>query len=442
MGARLHMATGNAPPSLADKDPSLDATMADPWTGAADAPPTPRPPDPAPGPTAPPQGVRTTILPRIQRKGEVPELVHPRDLRYQPLRRLGSGGVGEVSLVQDNDIERRVALKRLHPGCQTTDAVIRFIEEIHTIGQLDHPGIVPIHDVGVDEHGGYFFIMKYAEGETLEGVIDKLAAGDETYLRRFTIERRVQIFTQVLRAVEFAHARGFIHRDLKPANIMIGAYGEVTVMDWGLAKRVRRAPAGAPPDRAPAAGPGAAPPQADPPPPGAPAEPRERLFTTQHGALLGTPAYMSPEQAAARNDELDERSDIYSLCVILHELLTLKHYLGGQTTLRGMLFAILYQPPVIPLGGGVPPELAYFLQRGLHKDPAQRFASVGEMINELALIEDGQIRVQCPFTGMRRGGQAFLHLVNARPIAALLAFAGTAALTLYGGAMLAAQLLR
>src|SRR5262249_26554491 len=158
----------------------------------------------------------------------------------------------------------------------------RFVEEIRTIGRLEHPNIVPIHDVGVDERGDYYFVMKFVDGETLESIIDKLAAGDRAYHAKFGFERRVQIFLALLEAVRFAHTRGIVHRDIKPANVMVGAYGEVVLMDWGIAKSLH----------------GDSVPEETPRPlVHASGSRRGTLFETQLGQLVGTPAYMSPEQA-------------------------------------------------------------------------------------------------------------------------------------------------
>ncbi|MBK8697929.1 MAG: serine/threonine protein kinase [Deltaproteobacteria bacterium] len=180
---------------------------------------------------------RSTVLPTwdggaVFREGQ---------LRYERLQSLGEGGMGEVSLARDHDIERRVAIKRLRPEHANTSALLRFAQEVRTIGSLEHPNIVPVHDVGIDEEGQHYFVMKYVEGETLESVIEKLQAHDPATERRFPIEARAQLFLGILRAVQYAHARGIIHRDIKPANIMVGPYGEVMLMDWGLARPVRGA---------------------------------------------------------------------------------------------------------------------------------------------------------------------------------------------------------
>src|SRR5690606_23290345 len=118
-------------------------------------------------------------------------------------------------------------------------AVARFIDEVRTVGSLEHPNIVPIHDVGVDEDGSLFFVMKYVEGETLASIIEKLAKGDRECHSRYNCEARLDVFTGRLRARQYAHGQGLVHRDIKPENLMIGRYGEVVVMDWGIAHAIR-----------------------------------------------------------------------------------------------------------------------------------------------------------------------------------------------------------
>ena len=186
--------------------------------------------------------VRSTVLPRVEMVGSTPTLVTRGKPRYEHMRRLGEGGLGEVLGARDNDIDRDVAVKRLRPDVTSAAMVARFVEEVRTIGRLEHPNIVPIHDVGVDERGEYYFVMKYVDGETLESVIEKLAAGDPAYHAQYGVERRVQIVVALLEALAFAHKKGIVHRDIKPANVMIGAYGEVVLMDWGIAKQLRGGP--------------------------------------------------------------------------------------------------------------------------------------------------------------------------------------------------------
>jgi serine/threonine-protein kinase len=349
---------------------------------------------------------KTAVLPRLS--GE--KLVHDGRDRYAIKRVLGTGGMGEVALAEDQDIGRSVAVKYLHAPNDGA-LVARFVEEIHTVGSLEHPNIVPIHDVGIDEQGRYFFVMKHVEGETVENVIEKLAAGDPAYHARYTFTARVELFVAMLRALQFAHARGIVHRDIKPANVMVGKFGEVVLMDWGVAKSAQstsHAPSPAAPDAAPAP------------------EGRARLFTTRHGSLVGTPAYMSPEQARGDVEHIDARSDLYSACVLFHELLTLHHYMEDRQTLEDMLRAIIAGEGVSvasiasigkadPGQGSVPAELLYFCERGMRKDPKDRPQSAASMIDELAATLDGRVKVQCPTTLTKRVTRELGRFVDRHP---------------------------
>jgi serine/threonine-protein kinase len=373
---------------------------------------------------------RATVLPRDSDAEEEPAT----GPRFETLRKLGEGGMGEVQLVTDQDIGRTVAVKRLLPSHRRSgEALMRFAREIRTVGRLEHPNIVPIHDVGVDSEGMHYFVMKYVEGETLESVIRRLRAGDPALVARFTHEHRTEIFMEILKAMEYAHAHGILHRDIKPANVIVGRYGEVMLMDWGIAKDRKRGEVEAASRRAEEVDGG---------------DDEQRLYETQRGALVGTPAYMSPEQARGEVDRIDERSDTYSLCVLFHELLTLHHYLAGKRRLPEMLLAIGRDPEppltewVVSMArAGVPAELNHFLRRGLRKDPAQRYASVREMIVILERIREHRMPVQCHFTLVRRGLGELNHVVNRHPWIATFALLVSAALMVAGAASLLARAL-
>jgi serine/threonine protein kinase len=365
---------------------------------------------------------RLTALPRISMEGEIPKLTLENKERYQSVKLLGRGGVGEVNLVQDQDIVRAIAMKKLLPGRSSPETMYRFAQEVRTVGQLEHPNIIPIHDVGRDEAGDLYFTMKYVDGETLETIIEKLKAGDPDYHRKFTYDARTDLFISILNAVSFAHAKGIIHRDIKPANIMVGPYGEVVVMDWGIAKQLSK---DALPDLITST-------DVLPDTAGG-----MELFKTQQGAIVGTPAYMSPEQAKAQNNTLDARSDIYSLCVLFYELLTLQHYLQDKKNVRQMLMGVLKEEPTVaymvehPSQSLVPAELAHFLKKGMEKDPDKRFQSVKEMITKLQENRSGAMTIQCSSTFMKRMGYSFIHWVDRHPFGnmALLFFMTVALLT-------------
>ncbi len=351
--------------------------------------------------------VRSTVLPRVEMVGATRHVVTHGKIRYEHTGRLGEGGLGEVLGAHDNDIDRAVAVKRLRPDATSPAMLARFVEEVRTIGRLEHPNIIPIHDVGVDERGEYYFVMKYIDGETLESIIEKLASGDAAYHARYGFERRVQIVIALLDALAFAHKRGIVHRDIKPANVMVGAYGEVVLMDWGIAKQLRGAPdatldAGALPAHASAHA------------------KRGALFETVAGQLVGTPAYMSPEQA--RGEAVDARSDLYSLSMLFHELLCLRHPLAEKRTLDEMIRGVTSEPT--PLAGtvhsphqpAVGMDLTWFVRKGLAKHPANRFQSAEEMLDRLSRRAEGLIPIQCHITFMKRMTGEWSRFLDGHPI--------------------------
>ncbi len=229
-------------------------------------------------------------LNRLQKVTDEPDLT---GTKYQIVRMLGRGGMAIVYLAHDRELDREVALKVLDLPEAAGDLALRMVREAKIVARLEHPGIVPIHDVGILPENRVFYAMKYVRGERLD-----------QYARE-SLPERLRVFQKICEAVAFAHAQGVIHRDLKPENIMVGDFGEVLVMDWGLAKVlddresampvagfVKSSPVG----------------RTDP--------------RTDHGVVMGTPAYMAPEQASGQTEKLDERTDVYALGAILYFLLT------------------------------------------------------------------------------------------------------------------------
>lgn len=358
------------------------------------------------------------VLPKAVPSEEGPRLVHPERPRYETLKSLGEGTFGAVELALDNDIDRLVAVKRLKPEMNDPDTVQRFADEIQIVGKLEHPGIITVHDVGLDE-SGYFFVMKYCEGENLEEIIRRLKAGDPEAVARFPMEERARVFLAACRAVAFAHSRGLIHRDIKPANIMVGRYGEVVLMDWGLAKRID--------------GPGNASPVA---------RGGSALGGTMLGFAIGTPAYMAPEQARGEHDRTDYRADVYSLCATFFELFTLRHYLEPKGDVNALLEAVKTEAPMSAIAmhhkHHVPPEYTWIIRRGLEKDPARRFQTVDELAARIEMALDGRNPVECPCTGLKRANGGWSRFIDRHPLISL----GAAALVLtfaLGGAASFAQ---
>lgn len=225
--------------------------------------------------------------------------------KYCVLSEISHGGMGTVYRAHDTELNRQVAIKVLNATEASGDIAQRMVREAQIIARLEHPGIVPVHDVGLLSDGRVFYAMKLARG----GRLDEYASNNAS------MKDRLRKFQAVCEAVAFAHVHGVIHRDLKPANIMIGSFGEVLVLDWGVAKLI--SPAESSPDASEA----------------------DTLFQsdangqnpydeqsehTAPGTIIGTPNYMSPEQARGEIDGLNERSDVYSLGAILYFLLTNK----------------------------------------------------------------------------------------------------------------------
>jgi serine/threonine protein kinase len=273
---------------------------------------------------------------------DAPDLSHT---KYEILEALGRGGMGTVYLARDRELDRQVALKIAGTPIASPDAVERLERESKVLAALEHPGIVPVHDVGRVPDGRAFYVMKFVRGRRL----------GEHVTPATTLAERLQIFERICETVAFAHAHGIIHRDLKPDNVMVGPFGEVLVMDWGLAKFN----AVAEPRRSASA---TDPPAGDGPP-------------TASDAVLGTPGYMAPEQARGENALTDERSDIHSLGAILGFLL------GGDmtnTAHRG-----------IPFQRGVARPLQAIAWKATERDPSRRYQQVVELATDLAHFRAG-----------------------------------------------------
>ncbi len=235
---------------------------------------------------------------------------------YEIGQLIGRGGMGAVLEAEDASLQRKVAMKVLPQGDSSGD-VLRFINEARITGRLEHPHIVPVHTLGADEHGLPFYTMKLVRGSTLKEVLNGLAHGEEDAIRSHPLSSLLTIFQKVCDGIRFAHSQNIIHRDLKPDNIMLGSYGEVLVMDWGLAKDIAGSKEGTQRLNQSAeenATLGASSPDVS----------DQRDAHTLMGDILGTPQYMPPEQARGDVDLLDERADIYSLGAILYHILTLE----------------------------------------------------------------------------------------------------------------------
>jgi serine/threonine protein kinase len=279
---------------------------------------------------------------------------------YTLVRELARGGMGTVYLATDSRLGREVAIKVL--SLPDPDAARRMEQEARIVAGLEHPGIVPIHDAGALPDGRVFYAMKRVRGNRLDEHTES------------SLPALLRIFEKICEAVAFAHAHGVIHRDLKPENVMVGSFGEVLVMDWGVA-RVTEAPPGPAPVE-PAAAPGFVPP---------------RRPETRAGSVVGTPGYMPPEQS--RGDSADERSDVFALGAILHFLLTREHPAS---------------PPSPP--ARAPAALEAICRKAMAADPADRYPSARELAAEVGRYLEGERVAAHRETILQRAGRvAYRH---------------------------------
>jgi serine/threonine-protein kinase len=242
----------------------------------------------------------------------VAELLAVEGMRYHVLRPHASGGLGLVSVARDRELGREVALKEIQ-DTQSADELARsrFVREAEITGGLEHPGIVPVYGLGRYPDGRPYYAMRFIRGESLQEAVRKLHAGESGYTLRGLLTR----FVAVCNAVAYAHSRGVLHRDLKPANVMLGPYGETLVVDWGLAKVIGREPAG---------GSGSSEPTLQPQ--------SGDTTATRAGSALGTPTYMSPEQARGDLESLGPATDVYSLGATLYNVVTGKPPFQGRSS--------------------------------------------------------------------------------------------------------------
>lgn len=343
--------------------------------------------------------------------------------RYRHEDEIGRGGMGRVLRVRDLDLRRDLAMKVVRGGAGDAVRARRFLDEAEITGQLDHPGVVPVHDLGVDAEGQLFFTMRIVRGDTVDVAFAAARAGTDGWTRT----RALEVVLRVCDTMAFAHDKGVIHRDLKPSNVMVGKFGEVYVVDWGLAKVVGKNDAfdlrvPSPND---ARGVVAT----------APKETRLETTTvrTMDGTVMGTPSFMPPEQALGHVAELDHRADVYAIGAILYQLLTGQMPYAAvvaEGNARTVVEAVRAGAPVPvrTIDPMVPKELAAVCAKAMARDLEARYQSVRDLAADLRAYLDQRV-VQAYRTGLvvrmrlwLRRNRTLSITLGAAAIVALVAF--------------------
>jgi len=313
--------------------------------------------------------------------------------RYRLRGEIDHGGMGAILRVWDESLHRPLAMKVIlgeGEGRRTgetppLDSRVRrrFLEEAHVTGRLEHPGIVPVHELGLDDQGRVYFTMKLVKGQTLKEIFEQVE-GDEGVWSR---ARVLGLILRVCEAVAYAHAKGVVHRDLKPRNVMVGRFGEVYVMDWGLARILD--------DEGQQEGGGSGEESGSPASGATPRKEDSRPLTLE-GDVLGTPAYMPPEQGRGEQAEIGPQSDVYSVGAMLYHLLAGREpyvHPEEKPSSRVVLARLLAGPPpaLERVASDVPGELSAICEQAMARGGAQRYATMGDLADDLRAYIEGRV---------------------------------------------------
>jgi serine/threonine protein kinase len=284
---------------------------------------------------------------RLRIAGALPEFSGTRYILQEFLAR---GGMGTVYTAQDKTLNRRVAIKVLDSSDPHGALAERLLREARVLAKLEHPGIVPVHDAGTLPDGRVFYVMKFVEGSRVDQSVASVSS----------LPERLRLFLRICETVSFAHSRGILHRDLKPANVMVGAFGEVLVMDWGLAKILQSDAARSSEETIVSAAAQSDTIAVD--------TATQITSPTQDGMVMGTPGFMSPEQAQGKSSSLDARTDIFSL---------------------GKLLEVMVKPAKNSTAFRIPRVLRAICEKACAENLTDRYGSVSALAADISQYLDG-----------------------------------------------------
>ena len=295
--------------------------------------------------------------------------------KYKFTNSVACGGMKMILKMKDVNTGRHIAMANMLDSNPPSDTVRQFIREARINAKLEHPNIVPVHEIGKSSDNLPYFTMKLINGKTLQDVIELLKTDNSQYRKKYKVDYLLNVIIKVCDAIAFAHSRGIIHLDLKPDNILLGRHSEVLLLDWGLARPVK-----------------------------APLSEDELIINedddefadlnelsdmTLNGITKGTPRYMAPEQAAAQNDARNERTDIYCLGSVMYAMMTWEHPVEGENIeeiLNNTINGVIIRPRRRARHRKIPKTIEAIIMKAMALDPVDRYKNVKEMRRDISLF--------------------------------------------------------
>ena len=281
------------------------------------------------------------------------------DTRYTPVKKIRDGGMKTIWEVKDTRTQRTLAMALIQPErIASKDDIESFLYEARLTAHLQHPNIIPIYDVAIDKNGNPYFTMKLLKGETLESILNKIKKNDKTTIETFSLTRLLNIFISICDAIDYAHTKGVLHLDIKPSNVMVGDFGEVHILDWGIATLLTD----------------------------------NNKYLNDNKVIGGTPGYMSPEQAMGHHEDLHFHTDIYMLCALLYQILTLQPPHTGKNTetiVQNSSKGFITPPHENTKSRPIPKALSAISMKGLSIHPDERYSNISSLKKDIRSYLNG-----------------------------------------------------